>query len=76
MDQYAIETNRVTGFSVGSQDWIKYLKKGSALYNSGKSILGSDYGTQSVDTIPQVPGTDYTVLSDVAGTGFWSPYGP
>ncbi len=26
--------------------------------------------------IPQVPDPDYAVLSDVAGTGFWSPYGP
>jgi prepilin-type N-terminal cleavage/methylation domain-containing protein len=76
VDQYAIETNRTTGFAVGITDWTNYLKKGTQLYNSGKSLLGSAYGAQSVDTIPQVPSTDYQVLSDVAGTGFWSPYGP
>jgi prepilin-type N-terminal cleavage/methylation domain-containing protein len=76
VDQYAIETNRATGFSVGVADWTNYLKKNSNLYISGKSLLGSAYGTQAVDTIPTVPASDLAVLSDVAGTGFWSPYGP
>jgi len=76
VDQYAIETSRKTGDSVGVADWTNYLKKGSLLYNSGNSLLGSAYGTQTVDTIPQVPQSDLAVLSDVAGTGFWSPYGP
>ena len=76
VDQYAIETNRKTNDTVGIADWTNYLKKGSLLYNSGNSILGTAYGSQTVDTIPQVPPADYTVLSDVASTGFWSPYGP
>jgi prepilin-type N-terminal cleavage/methylation domain-containing protein len=76
VDQYAIETNRTTGNTVNTADWTNYLKKGSALYDTGKSLLGSSYGAQAVDTIPQVPTTDYDVLSDVAGVGFWSPYGP
>jgi prepilin-type N-terminal cleavage/methylation domain-containing protein len=76
VDQYAVETNRKTGDTVGTTDWTNYLKKGSLLYNTGNSLLGSPYGTQTVDMIPQVPQADYTVLSDVAGTGFWSPYGP
>jgi len=75
-DQYAIETNRATGFAVTVTDWTNYLKKGSVLYNTGNSILGHAYGAQTVDTIPQVPAADLTALSDVAGTGFWSPYGP
>src|ERR1700722_2322004 len=75
-DQYAIETNRTTGATVAITDWTNYLKKGSLLYNSGKSLLQGVYGPQSVDSIPQVPAADYTTLSDVAGTGFWSPYGP
>src|ERR1700751_3596473 len=45
-DQYAIETNRTTGNSVAVADWTNYLKKGSVLYNTGKSILGSTYGAQ------------------------------
>ena len=76
VDQYAIETNRKTGDTVAVTDWTNYLKKGSILYNGGKSLLGTAYGTQTVDTIPQVPAADYAVLSDVASTGFWSPYGP
>ena len=76
VDQYAIETNRSTGNVVNTVDWTNYLKKGSALYNTGTSLLGSPYGVQTVDTIPKVPTTDYNVLSDVASTGFWSPYGP
>jgi prepilin-type N-terminal cleavage/methylation domain-containing protein len=76
VDQYAIETNRATGAVVGTADWANYLKKGSVLYNTQKSILGSSYGGQTVDTIPSVPAADYSALSDVAGVGFWSPYGP
>jgi prepilin-type N-terminal cleavage/methylation domain-containing protein len=76
VDQYAIETNKSTGNAVVVGDWTNYVKKGSALYNTGKSILGSSYGAQTVDTIPQVPPSDLASLSDVAGTGFWSPYGP
>jgi prepilin-type N-terminal cleavage/methylation domain-containing protein len=76
VDQYAIETNRSTGNTVGVTDWTNYLKKNSILYNTGKSLLGSTYGPQTVDTIPQVPAADLAVLSDVASTGFWSPYGP
>jgi len=75
-DQYAIETNRTTGATVAVTDWTNYLKKGSLLYNSGNSLLGSAYGSQKVDTIPTVPAGDYATLSDVAGVGFWSPYGP
>ena len=76
VDQYAIETNRTTGNIVAVQDWTNYVKKNSVLYNTGKDLFGNDYGNQTVDIIPQVPSADYTALSDVAGTGFWSPYGP
>ena len=76
LDQYAIETNRSTGNTVNVADWTNYLKKGSSLYNTGSSLLGSAYGAQTVDSIPKVPTNDYNVLSDVASTGFWSPYGP
>src|SRR5437763_16721890 len=76
VDQYAIESNRSTGNAVAVTDSTSYLNKGTQLYNSGNSLLGSAYGAQTVDSIPKVPTTDYNVLSDVAGTGFWSPYGP
>ena len=76
VDQYAIETGRTSGAAVTVADWTNYVKKGTLLYNSGKSLLGSDYGDQAVDTLPTVPVNDYATLSDVAGQGFWSPYGP
>src|SRR5437016_3436186 len=76
VDQYAIETNRATNDPVAVSDWTNYIKKGSSLYNTGNSLLGTPYGPQTVDQIPQVSTSDYNVLSDVAGTGFWSPYGP
>ncbi len=76
VDQYAIETNKKTNDVVGTADWTKYIKKDSILYNTGANLLGTAYGAQTVDTIPKVPSANYDVLSDVAGTGFWSPYGP
>ena len=76
VDQYSIETSRKTGDVVAVSDWTNYVKKNALLYNNASSILGTAYGPQTVDTIPQVPNADYAVLSDVAGTGFWSPYGP
>src|SRR5437763_1624142 len=75
-DQYAIETNRTSGATVTVTDWTNYVKKGSLLYKSGNSLLGSAYGNQVVDILPTVPPNDYATLSDVAGVGFWSPYGP
>lgn len=76
IDQYAIEMNKKTNDPVATSDWIQYVKKGSQLYNTASSIFGTTYGAQTVDTLPQVPTADYNALSDVAGTGFWSPYGP
>jgi len=76
IDQYAIENNKKTSDPVATADWTSYVKKGSPLYNTGNSLFGTGYGPQTVDQIPRVPSNDYNVLSDVAGTGFWSPYGP
>src|ERR1041385_885010 len=52
VDQYAIETNRTTGFSVAVTDWTKYVKKDSILYNTGQSLFGTSYGSQTVDSVP------------------------
>jgi type II secretory pathway pseudopilin PulG len=76
VDQYAIETNKKTNDTVAIQDWTNYIKKNSVLYNTGANLFGTSYGNQTVDMIPQVSSGDYANLSDVAGTGFWSPYGP
>src|SRR5438094_10524941 len=76
VDQYAIETNKKSNDVVGTADRSEERNEGKYLCLSGGSILGHAYGSQTVDTIPQVPSADYAALSDVAGTGFWSPYGP
>ena len=74
VDQYAIETNRSTGNAVTYSDWREYLKKGTALYNTGKDLLGNTYGDQTVDSIPKVTTAAFNALSDVAPSDFWSPY--
>ena len=76
VDQYSIETSRKTGDIVGVQDWTNYLKKDTRLYATGQDLFGDDYGNQTVDSLPTVPASAYATLSDVASTGFWSPYGP
>ena len=75
IDQYAIENNKKTGDTVGTADWTAYMKKGSALYMTGKDIFGNGYGAQNVDTLPKAPNKAWLALSDVAGSDFWSPYG-
>ena len=75
IDQYAIENSKVTGSTVDTGDWTAYLKKGSALYNTGADLYGNGYGPQTVDSLPLVPQATWNTLSDVAGTEFFSPYG-
>ena len=75
VDQYAIENNKATGASVNTNDWTTYLKKGSALYNTGKDLFGNGYGVQTVDSLPKLSNATWNTLSDVAGTNFFSPYG-
>lgn len=79
VDQYAIENNKTSGNTIAVGAWTAYIKQGTALYNTAKDILGNTYGnngTMTADSIPQVPTASYNALSDVAGVGFWSPYGP
>jgi prepilin-type N-terminal cleavage/methylation domain-containing protein len=75
IDQYAIENAKVTGSTVATGDWTAYMKKGSALYNTGADLYGNGYGPQTVDSLPLVPQATWNTLSDVAGTAFFSPYG-
>lgn len=75
VDQYAIENNKTSGSTVNTNDWVVYLKKGSALYNTASDVFGNTYGAQTVDSLPKVPANTWLTLSDVAGTDFFSPYG-
>jgi prepilin-type N-terminal cleavage/methylation domain-containing protein len=74
VDQYAIETSKSSGNVVQIADWTNYLKKDTMLWTTGNDLFGQAYGTQTVDSLPRVPATTKTALSDVADTSFWSPY--
>jgi prepilin-type N-terminal cleavage/methylation domain-containing protein len=76
VDQYAIETGKKTGDQVAIADWTNYVKKDAVLFNTGADLYGNTYGTQTVDSLPKVPQAAFDTLSDVAGTNFWSPFGP
>jgi prepilin-type N-terminal cleavage/methylation domain-containing protein len=73
-DQYAIETNKITGMHPGFGDLKNYLKTGTQLYTSGADLFGNTYGPFTIDSIPQVPISAFNALSDVAPAAFWSPY--
>ena len=74
VDQYAIETNKQTAATVNVTDWTNYLKKDTTLFSTGKDLFGNTYGGQVVDSLPKVPASTWTSLSDVAPAEFWSPY--
>ncbi len=73
-DQYAIETNKISGMRPGFADLKNYLKTGSTLYTTGADIFGNSYGPFTVDSLPQVSSSAFNALSDVAPLSFWSPY--
>ena len=74
VDQYAIENNRSSG-NPAFADLQAYIKTGTRLPGSGNTdILGSSFGTYTIDTPPKVPAATFTALSDVAPASFWSPY--
>ena len=74
IDLYAIENNKPTGARPVWNDLKVYMKKGGALYNTGADILGHAYGPFAVDSLPPVPSTTKTALSDAVAASFWSPY--
>ncbi|HXA08647.1 MAG TPA: prepilin-type N-terminal cleavage/methylation domain-containing protein [Chthoniobacterales bacterium] len=76
VDQYAIENSVPTGTTVPITAWTAYMKANSLLYNTGQDMFGDPYGAQTVDSLPKVPANAWNTLSDVAGTTFFSPYGP
>lgn len=76
VDQYAIENSKTTGAVVPVAAWTSYMKQNSLLYNTGQDMFGQDYGPQTVDSLPKIPLSTWNALSDVAGTTYFSPYGP
>ncbi len=77
VDQYAIENNKTTGSTVQTVDWIVYMKKGSTLYNTAKDVFGNSLRPADGRLpCPRFRLATWNTLSDVAGTDFFSPYGP
>jgi prepilin-type N-terminal cleavage/methylation domain-containing protein len=75
VDQYAIETNKTSGFTANFPDLKNYLKTGTALYSTGADLFGNSYGNAfTVDSTISVNAAEFNALSDVAGVTFWSPY--
>src|SRR4051812_44965191 len=74
VDQYAIETSKTTGAPVDVTDWTNYVKKDTTLYVTGNDMFGDPYNAQTVDSLPKVPASAWSSLSDVADAAFWSPY--
>jgi prepilin-type N-terminal cleavage/methylation domain-containing protein len=74
IDQYAIENSKKSDDVLEIADWTKYIKKDTALYDTGQDLFGNDYGQQTVDSLPKVPPSSYATLSDVTDPAFWSPY--
>jgi len=74
VDQYAIETNKQTGFNPNINDLRNYMKTGTVLYSTGSDLFGNSYGPFTVDNIPKVSTSAFNALSDVADNSFWSPY--
>lgn len=74
VDQYAIESSKLSGATVDVPDWTKYLKKDTNLYATGNDLFGNPYNAQVVDELPHVDPTTKAALSDVTDDAFWSPY--
>ncbi len=74
IDQYAIDTCKLSGAVVDVPDWTAYIKKGTRLYTTGEDVLGNDFGPQIVDETPMVPYETFVELGDVADDAFWEPF--
>jgi len=74
MDQYALDNSKTAGMNPVFTDLQSYLKTASVLYVTGEDLYGDSYGPFTVDSIVKVPPPAFANLSDVAPSGFWSPY--
>ncbi len=74
VDQYALDHGKLSGALVDTLDWTAYMKKGTALYDTGQDIFGQPYGMQTVDQEPKIPLVTWNALSDVADAAFFSPF--
>lgn len=71
---YAIEKSKPSNVTLIFSDLQPYLKRSSALYNTGRDIFGRRYRNLIVDQFPQMSNRTKDALSDVVDSTFWSPY--
>jgi prepilin-type N-terminal cleavage/methylation domain-containing protein len=77
IDQYAVETGKSDGATVGWSDIRSYIKTGTPLYNSGGTdLFAGSYGGFTVDSSPKLAPATFSKLSDIAPASFWSPFYP
>lgn len=81
VDQYAIENNKDKTVTPTGPQIEGYLKKGTRLQQEAangtttvKDQLGNAITIPSVDSLPKIPSSTNTALSDVADANFWAPY--
>jgi prepilin-type N-terminal cleavage/methylation domain-containing protein len=74
IDQYAVETGKISGFNPTFTDVQTYLKANTTLYSTGQDLYGNDYAPFTVDSLPAIPMNAKNALSDVVDSDFWSPY--
>lgn len=74
VQQYAIESYTPAGTALSFAVLQRFFKSPSRLHDTGRDILGNDYGNQEVDNLPEVPQLTCIELSDVVDAAFWSPY--
>jgi len=73
-DQYAIDTEKPSGFNPTFADLKNYISPKTDLYSSGADSFGDIYGPFTVDSIPQVPTNAFNALSNAVPASFWSPF--
>ncbi len=71
---YALEKSKPANIPLAFSDLQPYLKKGTALYNTGRDLFGRSYRNLVVDQFPRASNTTKNALSDVVDSTFWSPY--
>ena len=74
IDQYAMDTHKLSGTSLDFGDIREYVKKNGVLYDTGADLFGRPYGPFTIDRVPNIPSATLAALSDVTDSTFWSPY--
>ena len=75
VEQFAEENNKTNGELVEMDEWKRYVKEGTNLYETGSDLFDQPYGPQLVGQPPKVGKRARAALADVVDDAFWHPYG-